>query len=533
MADRNMSILKMLQTAAVVCAVQLVFHGLGANFTQAQQATFGWAMSLGPIAHPSIAADSAGNLFLGYQSADGTSWNIRKADRNGTILWSKTLGARTSIAALTTDANGACYAVGYAPSGAFSSATVTPQGSGSVFMAKYSAAGDLLWIRLDGKSQNAFGTAIKVDAAGNLYLSGYYVLSANFTGVDLPVTPSDSDPSMFLVKYGPDGSLRWARSSPVVGPLVGGSSGSTLAVNPSGNVFLAVSALSTPGSLNDSNSVDFGGATASTPASFGAKYGSDGDLRWVVPIEGAGAAGIALDQEGNSLVLSTGRGQFAVTKFSPDGAPLWQQAYAVPYLIADDLAVDNAGNCLIAARYSYEGGPATFGTNTFTTTGESELAILEFSPAGDLRWAISSIGVGTAQYHSPNPSTSDIEDSRLAMAPDGTCFVVASFKGTIQFSATTLAGPGYNAPAAIMLGTIVDPATVATTTPSLQIAPSSRGVLLTWTSTAAGFILESATSLASTGVWFPVSVSPTANGVLNSVQLEAPSTPTFYRLKKP
>ena len=102
-------------------------------------------------------------------------------------------------------------------------------GRSHVFLAKYSAAGVVLWAtQLDCAGTNLFGT-LAVDAAGNVYLAGPFATSVTLGGTTLTAA-SDS----FLAKYSPQGVLQWARQG-------GGTSTSVrcIATDAAGNVAIA------------------------------------------------------------------------------------------------------------------------------------------------------------------------------------------------------------------------------------------------------------------------------------------------------
>jgi len=68
--------------------------------------------------------------------------------------------------------------------------------------------------------------------------------------------------------------------------------------------------------------------------------------------------------------------------------------------------------------------------------------------------------------------------------------------------------------------------------PELQIQPvDSLHVRLAWTNNAAGFGLESATSLPAS-TWNPITNTPVLDGEQFAVVLEMGSAPQFFRLHK-
>jgi hypothetical protein len=211
----------------------------------------------------------------------------------------------------------------------------------------------------------------------------------------------------------------------------------------------------------------------------------------------------------------------------------WEQDYAIPYAFPHDLVVDRKGNCLAAINYSFEGGPVSFGANTFITIGENELAILKFAPSGDLRWVISSVAMDSPANNPISNRASEMHNVRLALAPNGICYASANFQGTYQFGQAQLRGPNYNGGNAALLVSIVDPETVQPQQPVVQITRSGNGVLVNWPLSAVGFTLETARSLNAPFSWVSVGAPPDTSAGLNSVHLDAPASPAFYRLRSP
>ncbi len=101
-------------------------------------------------------------------------------------------------------------------------------GSSNVLLLKYSSGGNLLWARTWGGSSSDYGTAVAVDAAGNVYVTGG---TSSFGAGWYDV---------FLLKFTSAGSLLWSKTW-------GGGSydvGHDIAVDSSGNVLLAAESYS-------------------------------------------------------------------------------------------------------------------------------------------------------------------------------------------------------------------------------------------------------------------------------------------------
>ncbi len=69
--------------------------------------------------------------------------------------------------------------------------------------------------------------------------------------------------------------------------------------------------------------------------------------------------------------------------------------------------------------------------------------------------------------------------------------------------------------------------------PQLAIAPSGGTLQLSWPTSATGFVLQSATTLANGGDWQDSSLTPATVGDQNMVSVETTNTASFFRLHKP
>ncbi len=149
---------------------------------------------------------------LGYQNAF-----LVKYDTAGNVIWAKNIGGTNTDEAVgvATDASGNVVVAGSfnSPSIMFGSITVTNyslDGTDNMFVAKLDSTGATIWAN-QGMGNKIEGSAVAVDAIGDVYVSGYYNYShvdfgflsvANFGGYD-----------MYLVKYNPSGTVAWARGT--------------------------------------------------------------------------------------------------------------------------------------------------------------------------------------------------------------------------------------------------------------------------------------------------------------------------------
>jgi hypothetical protein len=201
-----------------------------------------------------------------------------------------------SGSAVALDASGNIFLAGYFSGTAnFGGSTFTSAGGTDMFLAKYNNAGVHQWSYGFGGTGNETVKAIAMDASGNIFIAGYYTGSGNFGGVTFTSAGSED---AFLAKYSAQGQHLWSQSF--------GSTGNDfftgLAVDSQGNVVVT-------GSYQ--YSVNFGGATFSSlgyPNIVLAKYSTTGAHLWSETFASGNsnwANGVALDKNDNILLTGS------------------------------------------------------------------------------------------------------------------------------------------------------------------------------------------------------------------------------------
>src|SRR5690606_2855392 len=85
-------------------------------------------------------------------------------------------------------------------------------GAQDIFLVKLDASGDFVWAKNMGGAEYDESTAVGVDAAGNVYLSGYFNATADFDpGAGTYEFTGMGSNDNFVAKYTPDGDFIWAR----------------------------------------------------------------------------------------------------------------------------------------------------------------------------------------------------------------------------------------------------------------------------------------------------------------------------------
>src|SRR5207247_2232791 len=111
---------------------------------------------------------------------------VAKYSAAGVPLWAKAYGERNDdeeALGVAMDGSGSVVVTGYFKQTVnFGTGPLTAAGTylGDVFVAKYSASGAPLWVKQVGSSGFDKGTAIAVDGASNVLVTGYFNGTVNF-----------------------------------------------------------------------------------------------------------------------------------------------------------------------------------------------------------------------------------------------------------------------------------------------------------------------------------------------------------------
>ncbi|HMO88363.1 MAG TPA: T9SS type A sorting domain-containing protein [Lacibacter sp.] len=327
-------------------------------------------------------------------------------------VWSRSLsntaipGGLVEGRAVTTDAAGNVYVAGrfrdrndFDPGPGY--LQLTSNGQEDVFFAKYTASGALVFVRSFGSVNTDDANAIALDAAGNIYVAGFFAGQCDFDpgpGVVTRGVLGASD--FFCAVYTPEGNL--------IRVISAGGSGNdralAMAVNPAtGDVYLA-------GLFN--GVVTFGtgvSLSASNTDGFFARYNANGTLAFARRIGGTSAdqaQAIALDAAGNIYVAgvfqgtssfnispavnltSAGNQDAFLAKYDPSGLNIFAlKMGGTGADLANALAVDAAGNAYVAGEFQ---NTADFGpdpaNHRFTAAGGSDIFFGKYSPTGEYQY---------------------------------------------------------------------------------------------------------------------------------------------------
>jgi hypothetical protein len=180
-----------------------------------------------------IACDTSGNVFLtGYYTGTidfgggtlpqnpnlGDYIYLAKFNGSGTHQWSQFFGGTGAGAganigqAVATDAAGNVFLTGYFSGTAnFGGLPLASAGGYDVFLAQYSSSGTPLWSKSFAGTNFEVPNALTVDPGGNVLVGGYFQNTLNVGGTLLTSAGAGLQ-DIFIGKFTTGGSLVWAKS---------------------------------------------------------------------------------------------------------------------------------------------------------------------------------------------------------------------------------------------------------------------------------------------------------------------------------
>jgi hypothetical protein len=280
---------------------------------------------------------------------------------------------------IATTPSGDSYAVGsMSATATFGPHIISSYAGPDIFVAKYDNTGNCLWARNAGSLDTQDlggdgGYSVGVDAAGNCYVTGIIKGTATFGSITIG---TGSMRNIFLAKYDPNGNVIWAKC-PSGGTW--NNYAKAITVDATGNSYIT-------GFLGG-GSVTFGAFTLSGSGGFVVKYSTGGTVLYATKIGSNGGLdffGIAHDNFGN--------------------------VYATGYLQSSE----------------------TIGSQTFTSNGTMDAALIKLDPSGNFQWL---------QHNKPSAGHSTYGSS-VCCDQNGDAYICGKFDNTTIFGNDTLVMSG-------------------------------------------------------------------------------------------
>lgn len=416
------------------------------------------------------------------------------------------------ISAITTDSAGNTYVVGsrqLVTGGTVTLNSSTNLGAGTdVFVSKLDPSGNLLFTdTFAGKGVDT-GTAITLDASGNIYIGGT-TTSPDFPLSEALQTQSNSKGTGFIVKVSNDGTA--ILYSTYFGGVHGASSVSGLATDAKGNLYvtgltgatdfpqssgLPTVSLTAPavfvaempaaggkilysGAIGPTGNVGFAGIAVDLAGEAFLRYNTYNDSGFLAKINSAGAGfafspisfpgtnAITLDAAGNAY-LSTGG---TIEKLSPAGTAVWTFTMP-PNSSANSIALDAGGNVWATGMTASATFPNVNGWTTGTdfvagvNASGSQLIYSALYPSLTVEQAVSVDALGLVHVAGKNAFVASI-DPQSAPAKN-----IFAFQNAFRGNVTARVSP---AEVVAIYGPGIGPATTVSATPTSGFYPTTLG----------------------------------------------------------
>jgi hypothetical protein len=384
--------------------------------------------------------------FIGSVNFGGSTFSSANYDAfvasydgaTGAHRWSKQLGggAADEGMAVAVDSASNVYVSGYFNGTAnFGGGTVSSSGQ-DAFVASYvGATGAHRWSRGLGGGGTDAAAGVAVDAAGDVYLTGWFASTVNFGGGALT---SDGGSDIFVASYtGASGAHRWSKA---FGDF-DGDGGTSIAADGQGHVvatgyyFGTTSFGGTPLTSNGGADVFLASFDTALGAHVWSKHfgGTTNDRGQAVAADAAGNAYVAgLFQNtadfGAGPIGSGGSYDGFWASYDVGGAYRWSHTTgAVDTDEARAIDVDN-GNVYVAG---YFGQTVDVGTGPLSSSGGSDIFLASYvASTGAARWS-----------HRVGGGASDGSNGIAADGAGAIC-LTGSFESSVSFGGGELASSG-------------------------------------------------------------------------------------------
>ncbi len=340
---------------------------------------------------------------------------IQKFDADGNFLWAKSCGGNQYNVgnSIAVDAVGNVYTTGYFQSTIDldpgpDEVNVTAVGGSDIFVLKLDTEGNFLWAKTFGGIGTDVGNALVVDAAANVYITGFFRNTVDFDpGINDTRLSAVGGSDIFVLKLDAKGDFFWAKSYGGNGADVGYS----IVIDAARNVY-------TSGSFADKVDFDPGTTVMDITAVglndvFVQKLDAFGNFVWAKSFGGNRydyGHSIALDAARNvyttgyfqdtvdfdpgpdsMILVAVGNSDVYIQKLDANGNFLWAKSFGgnggdEGYSIDVDAVCNIYTIGSFATTTDFDPGPNTM---NLTSAGNSDIFIQKLDAYGNFVWASS------------------------------------------------------------------------------------------------------------------------------------------------
>jgi hypothetical protein len=356
-----------------------------------------------------ITVDNSGNIYVTGHS--DTSWGspinthsgdydvfVACLDNSGNMLWHTFLGSSDGDfgRGIILDSSGNVYVVGDSDA-SWGSPVSDYAGSRDIFVACLDSSGNLLWNGFYGSASAEWGEAIVLDSSGNIYVAGLgYGIWGN------PINAYSGGGDIIVACLNSSGNRLW-------NTFLGSSNEDEckgMALDSSGNVYVAGMSDATWGSPKNAYSGDYDGVVACLNSSGNLLWNTflgstDTDYFWDVSLDSSGNVYVTGNSNatwGSPINTHSGGDDVVVARLDSSGNLLWNTFLgSLTYDIGSGIELDNSGNIFVSGRSG-----ATWGSPINTYSGGSGDALVAcLNSSGNLLWnTFLGSAAGYAESHS-------------------------------------------------------------------------------------------------------------------------------------
>ncbi|MDZ4757468.1 MAG: T9SS type A sorting domain-containing protein [Bacteroidota bacterium] len=411
--------MKKLKNLFAFAFIMGITHLINAQFTT-------MAIPIGSAEHDEaddVYADDSGNVYLfgshnsfalsgshTVRNFGGVDNYLIKFDNAGNVIWSQTVGSSGDeivyFLGMDNDIYGNIYITGgYRTIATFTSQdnndkTLTSKGGLDVYVAKYSSAGNLMWVNSYGGSGNDVAHDIAVDKYLNYYITGEFTGSAKFDYITLS---SGGSSDIFIVKSDSSGHPKWGE----IGTGVGEDVGTSVQIDNTGHIIICGY------SGQPNSSMNMGGKTTTASAyqtGVLARYNDSGICLWMECIHSSTGGNVWLEcvtdiwnniyvsghnkggstvtsSDYNNISLGSGIGNYDVNivKFDSLGVAKWGKLYGSSGMDQGyAITLDKKDTTIyIGCKL---GGQITYAGKTSTYYGGDDYLIAALDTSGKVIW---------------------------------------------------------------------------------------------------------------------------------------------------